>query len=72
MATLVGRITQASRSVAAFIAFSGQVGLDEILKTCSWKNHTGFFEFFPKDMTQICNNIMSVGPVIAARRVVVH
>ena len=35
-ASLVGRSTHAIRSMAASLAFWGQVDVDEILRNCSW------------------------------------
>ena len=42
-ATLVGRTTHAILLMAASLAFSSQIDLDEILKNCSW-NHITFCE----------------------------
>ena len=56
-ATLVGRSTHAIRSLAASLAFSTQVDLDEILKACSWKN-------LFKDMTQVRKDVHSLDPLV--------
>ena len=54
----------------ASIAFTGQIGLYKILKNCSWKNHTTFSEFYLKDMTQVHDDLDSLGPLVAAQKVV--
>ena len=71
-ATLCGRTTHAIRSMAASLAFSGQVDLEQVLRSCSWKSHTTFSDFYLKDMTQVKGNLLTLGPVVAAQRVVSH
>ena len=69
-ATLVGRCTHTIRAMTASLAFSTQVDLDEILKACSWKNHATFSEFYLKDMTQVREDIHSLGSLVVAQKVV--
>ena len=69
-AALCGRTTHAIRSMASSLAFSGQVDLDDILKSCSWKSHTTFSDFYLKDMSQVRGDLLTLGPVVAAQRVV--
>ena len=47
----------------ASLAFSGQVELDKILKTT---------EIFLKNMTRVCYDVLSLGPVAAAHNVAVR
>ena len=56
--------------MVASLAFSGEVDLDEILKNCSWKSHTMFSEFYLKDMTQVRDDLLSLGPLVAVQKVV--
>ena len=69
-ASLCGRTTHAIRSMASSLAFSGQVDIEEVLKACSWKSHTTFSEFYLKDMSQVKGNLLTLGPLVAAQRVV--
>ena len=64
---MAGRSTHAMCA----LAFSGQADLDEVLKNRSCKSHTTFSEFFLKDMIQVRDDPLSLGPVIAAQKVVV-
>ena len=57
-----GRSTHAIRSIAASLTFSGQVDLDEVFKNCYWKCHTTLSEFYLKDMTQVWDDLLSLGP----------
>ena len=68
-ATVVGRSTHAIRAMAASLAFSNQVDIDEILRNCSWKNHTTFSNFYLKDMTQMRDDLHSLGPLVVAEKV---
>ena len=47
-----------------------QIDIEEILKNCSWKSHTTFSEFYLKDLTQVRDNLHSLGPITAAQKVV--
>ena len=69
-AALSGSSTHAIQAMVASLAFSGQVNLDEVLRNCSWKSHTTFSEFYLKDMTQVRDDLLSLGPVVAAQKVV--
>ena len=70
-AVLFDRSTHASRSMAASLAFSCQMDMDEVLRKCSCYSHTTFSEFYVKDMTQVWCNFLSLDPVVAAQRVIV-
>ena len=67
-ASLVCKTTHAIRVMAASLAFTSQIDIDEILKNCSWKHHTTFSEFYLKDLTQVRDDLHSLGPIIAAQR----
>ena len=41
--------------------FFGKVDMDEVLKKCSWKSH--FSEFYLKDINQVRDDLLSLGPV---------
>ena len=69
-AALSGRSTHAIPAMVASLAFSGQVDMDEVLKTCSWKSHTTTWEFYLKDMTQVKDDLPSLSPVVAGQKVV--
>ena len=57
--------------MAASLAFSSQIELDEVLRKCLWKSHTTFSEFYLKDMTQVRDDLLSLGPLVAAQKVVI-
>ena len=70
-AAIVGRTTDAIRAMAASLIFTSQIDIDEILKNCSWKSYTAFSELCLKDLTQVCDDLHSLGPIVAAQKVVV-
>ena len=69
-AALVSRTTRAIRAMAASLAFTSQINIDKILKYCSWISHTTFLEFYLKDLTQVHDDLHSLGPIVAAQKVV--
>ena len=70
-ASLVGSTAHAIHTMASSLAFTGQTEIDKILKNCSWKNHTTFSEFHLKDLTLVYDDLHSLGPIVAAQKVVV-
>ena len=69
-ATSLGKTTRVIHSVAASLALTSQIDIDEILRNCSWKSHTTFSEFCLKDMTQVHDDLHSPGPIVAVERMV--
>jgi len=68
-AQVSGRTTHAIRALAASMAFTSQAGLDEVLKACSWRCHSTFTDFYLKDLTHMRENLMVLGPLVAAQTV---
>jgi len=66
---LYGRLTHEIRSLSSSFAFQGQVALEDIMSACSWKNHNTFTDFYLKDVL-CCNDMLKLGPLVAAQRVV--
>ena len=58
------------RAFAASKAFYGGVSVDQIMRTCHWKAHNTFTNFYLKDLTWADNdNNLYLGPVVAAQQV---
>jgi len=66
---LSGRLTHEIRALSSSFAFQGQVGLEDIMSACSWKNHSTFTDFYLKDVLSN-NDLYQLGPLVAAQRVV--
>ena len=59
-----------AHDIRAFKAFYGGVSVDQIMQVCHWKAHNTFTNFYLKDLTwSDNNNIMYLGPVVAAQQV---
>ena len=62
-----------AHDIKAFVAskaFYGGVSVDQIMQACYWKAHNTFTNFYQKDFTWSGNdNIMYLGPVVAAEQV---
>ena len=69
VAQISGRTTHAIRALAATLAFTSQAGLDEVLRACSWKTHSTFTEFYLKDLTHMRENLLILGPLVAAQTI---
>lgn len=69
VAQVSGRTTHEIRALAATLAFTSQAGLDEVLKACTWKTHSTFTDFYLRDLSHIRDNLMTLGPLVAAQHV---
>jgi integrase len=57
------------RAFAASWALVKHASLEKILKACSWKSSSTFTRFYLKDMTMLKEDMMTLGPVLAATHV---
>ena len=69
-AKMTGTSTHAIRGMAASMAYSGSVDIQDILNACSWKSHNTFTSHYLKDISIFQEGLLRVGPVVAAQRVV--
>ena len=44
--------------------------MDQIFRNCSQKSHTTFSKFYLEDMTKVQGDLSSLGPGVAAQKVV--
>ena len=58
------------RGVASSLALMKHASIDSILEACSWKNHSTFTRFYLKDLTRIQDDLLVLGPVVAALQLV--
>ena len=58
------------RGMASSWAFRGTVAVDDILKACTWSSHTTFTDFYLKDMTEVKEGLLCLGPLAVAQTVV--
>ena len=69
---LAGRDVHLVRKYASTLMFSGTSDMDSLLQACSWKSHTTFTDFYLRDLTGMEQNLLRLGPVVAAQHVVNH
>ena len=58
------------KTMSASLAWRATVGLQDILSAASWSNHTSFISFYLKDITIVKDEIHSLGPLVAAKKVI--
>ena len=54
-----------------FLAFKGRVSLDESMVSCFWQSHSTFTNFYLKDLCWHNGDVIKIGAVVAAQRVVI-
>ena len=64
---LTGRTTHAIRALASSWAFYKNVSVEQILRSCSWKNQTTFTSFYLKNLYQIKEEMHVLGPLVVAQ-----
>jgi len=69
-ATLVGTSTHAIRAMAASLVFRGGADLEQVMRACTWKSHNTFTDFYLKDISETAENLLRLGPVVAAQTIV--
>ena len=69
-ARLTGRTTHRIRELASSYALRGQCDLERIMKACSWKANTTFTDFYLRDLTEIRDDMIKLGPVVVAQQIV--
>ena len=67
---ITGRSTHAIRAMASSWAFFKNVSIEEIMKSCSWKNQSTFASFYLKDLTLIKDDLHVLGPLVVAQSAV--
>jgi integrase len=67
---LTGLSVHSIRGMASSWAFRGTVSVDDILKACTWSSHTTFTDFYLKDMSEIKEGLLCLGPLVVAQSVV--
>ena len=58
------------RGMAASLAFKGGIPLDDIMESCFWRSHNTFTNFYLRDVCWHNNDLIKLGPVVAAQQVV--
>ena len=54
------------RGVASSWALYSQATVEAIMEACSWRSHSTFSSFYLKDLTRIREEMLCLGPVVAA------
>ena len=65
---LVGVKAHDVRAMASSWALQRNVSMDNILTACQWKNHSTFTQFYLKDLTVIQEDMLRLGPLVAAQQ----
>jgi hypothetical protein len=55
------------RAMSTSWAFAKRASLADIMNAASWKSHTTFTRFYLRDVTNISDNMLKLGPVVAAQ-----
>jgi len=58
------------RALASSFAFKDSIELESILRACTWKNGNTFTRHYLRDVSSVSDGVFSLGPVVAAQRVV--
>jgi integrase len=64
--TLHGVKAHEVRAMAASWAFLRNASIESILGACRWKSHSTFSSFYLRDLTSIQDEMLRLGPVVAA------
>ena len=62
--------THEVRALASSLAFRGTMELEEVLRSCTWRNATTFTSHYLRDVSTCSDDLFSLGPVVAAQKVV--
>ena len=57
------------RSMAASLAFHRQASMEQILRTGTWCYHNTFTDFYLKDLSLYSDDLIQLGPVVAAESI---
>jgi hypothetical protein len=55
------------RAMSTSWAFAKRASLADIMNAASWRSHTTFTRFYLRDVTNISDNMLKLGPVVAAQ-----
>ncbi len=58
------------RAISTSLAFSRRVPISDIMRAAYWRTHTTFSNFYLRSMVTHTDGILSLGPVVAAQRVI--
>ncbi len=58
------------RALSASWAFVNHAPLDDILSAAVWRKPSTFSSFYLRDMSSVLDNLHSLGPLVAAQRVI--
>jgi hypothetical protein len=58
------------RAMAASLAFMRSVSLEDIFQATQWRCHTTFTDHYLRDLTVQSNDLLRLGPIVAAHNVV--
>jgi integrase len=73
VAELTGFRTHDIRGVGATLAFKGNPNMEDLLTAGSWKTDNTFLSHYLKDLSEVNTaNLIRIGPLVAARKIVVH
>ena len=62
--------THEVRALASSMAFRGSIELEEVLRACTWKNSNTFTTHYLRDVSSFAGTLHSLGPIVAAQKVV--
>ena len=58
------------RALATSWQFNNNLSLEAVMDAASWRSHTTFSDFYLRDVSFIADNLIKLGPVVAAQHIV--
>ena len=58
------------RALASSLAFRGNMDLEDVMQSCSWRSKSTFSSFYLRDVSSIQGDLHVLGPIVAAQSVV--
>ena len=58
------------RALAASLAFRGNIDMEDIMSSCSWRSHSTFSSFYLRDVSAVQGRLFTLGPLVVAQSVI--
>ena len=73
VAELTGFRTHDIRGIGTTLVYKGTPNMEDLLTAGTWKSDNTFLSHYLKDLSEVsAANLIRIGPIVAARKVVVH
>ena len=62
--------THELRALSASLAFRGNIDMEDIMVSCSWRSHSTFSSFYLRDVSAVQGQLYTLGPLVVAQSVI--